>query len=144
MIIEKKTVKSEAEERISLHLREGDPLFETIERLVADRSCELIGYAGEEAVRLRAEEIVCFTCEGGRVYARSETGCYTMRRRLYQIEELLSHDFIRINQSCIANVRHIERFGVSFSGTMQVQFRGGYRDYVSRRNLKNVKKRFGL
>ena len=144
MRIEKHTVKSAAEERVVLHLREGNRIGEAIERLLADEACELIGYTGEEAVRLRAEDIVCFTSEGGRVYARDRERIYTVRLRLYRIESLLSEDFIRINQSCIANVRQIERFAVSFSGALQVRFWGGYRDYVSRRNLKAVKERFGL
>ncbi|MBQ8174460.1 MAG: LytTR family transcriptional regulator [Clostridia bacterium] len=144
MILEKNTVKDTADERVALYLCEGNPLGEAIEHLIADQACELIGYTGEEAVRLRAEEIVCFTSSGSRVYAWDERRCYTIRLRLYRIEELLSANFIRINQSCLANMRKIERFNVSFSGTMQVHFRGGYRDYVSRRNLRSVKERFGL
>ena len=144
MIIKKTVIPETEDERAELYLHEKSPLGAAIENLAADHACELIGYAGEEAVRLRPSEVVCFTSEGGRVYARTAKRVYLLRLRLYRIEEMLSSDFIRINQSCIANVRHIERFDVSFSGTLQVFFRGGYRDFVSRRNLRSVKERFGL
>ena len=56
----------------------------------------------------------------------------------------LGTDFIKINQSCIANIRQIQRFDTSFSGTLRVIFKNGYTDYVSRRQLKAVKERLGL
>ena len=64
--------------------------------------------------------------------------------RLWQLEELLGEEFLKINQSCLANVSRIKRFRASFGGSLLVSFACGYEDYVSRRQLKQVKERMGM
>ena len=56
----------------------------------------------------------------------------------------VTDNFIKINKSCIANLKKIKRFDASFGGAMQVTFKNGHTDFVSRRNLKNVKERMGI
>ena len=59
--------------------------------------------------------------------------------------EILSKSlFIKINQSTVANITKIERFETSIGGSLSVRFKNGYRDYVSRRNLKKIKERMGI
>ena len=61
-----------------------------------------------------------------------------------QLEEMLDDSFVKINQSCIANIKKIDRFKATVGGSLTVIFKNGHIDYVSRRNLKNVKERLGL
>ena len=82
--------------------------------------------------------------EDGKVYALTESEKYRLKQRLYLLEEMLDVSFVKINKSCIANIRKIKKFDASFSGTLTVVFKNGYRDYVSRRNLKSVKERLGV
>ena len=44
----------------------------------------------------------------------------------------------------LINIDKIKRFDASLSGFLLVTLKNGYSDYVSRRNLKNVKERLGL
>ena len=53
---------------------------------------------------------------------------------------MLPDGFIKINQSTVANISKIARFGTSFDGSLYVTFKNGYRDYVSRRQISNVKR----
>ena len=69
---------------------------------------------------------------------------YLIKKRLYQVEELLDLSYIRINQSCIANISKIKKFNVTFNGFLKVVFENKYEDYISRRELKNVKERAGI
>ena len=64
--------------------------------------------------------------------------------RLYQLEELLPSDFLKINQSCLVNIEKIKRFDSSIGASLRVMLDDGDRDYVSRRQLKTVKERLGL
>ena len=82
--------------------------------------------------------------EAEKVFAMTSDGRYQLKGRLYQIEDMLSDNFIKINQSCVANIKMIKRFDASISGQLTVYFQNGYRDYVSRRNIKAVKQKFGL
>ena len=62
-----------------------------------------------------------------------------------QAEKYLFNDnFIYINQSCLINISKIKCFDVNFSGALNVILKFGYSDYVSRRQVKNVKVRLGI
>ena len=64
--------------------------------------------------------------------------------RLYEIEEVFDTGFVKINQSCIANISKMKKFDVSLGGALRVEFKNGYRDYVSRRQMRAVKERLGI
>ena len=51
---------------------------------------------------------------------------------------------MKINQSCLVRVDKIKRFHSSIGGSLMVTLEGGYRDYISRRQLKIVKERIGI
>ena len=131
------------EEEILIYVHEKKGLVEEIERLVSENNFELIGYKDNEAQKLSLLEVNCFICENNKVFALTDEKL-AVRLRLYQIEDLLDDNFVRINQSCIANIRKIEKTQADFSGALTVVFKNGYRDYISRRNLKKVKERLGV
>lgn len=137
-------ITDEHEEEVVIYAREKTKLIYDIENLINDNAFELIGYSGYEAVNLRTDEVVCFLVEEGKVYAMTDKNRFRLKSRLYQLEETLPENFVKINQSCIANIKKIERFDTSVSGTLLIKFKNGYKDYVSRRQMKAVKERFGL
>ncbi len=137
-------IDREREEEVIVYVHEKNRLIEKIERLVLEEHFELIGYKGKNAVKLEASEIYCFTVEDNKVYAVCEKERLQLKCRLYQLEELTAGGFVKINQSCIANIRKIKRFDASISGALKVIFKNGYTDYVSRRQMKSVKERLGL
>lgn len=85
-----------------------------------------------------------FFTEDNKVFALTENEKYRLKSRLYQLEENLNDNFVKINQSCIANIKSIDKFKATVGGSLTVIFKNGYVDFVSRRNLKNVKERLGL
>lgn len=132
------------DEEVIVYAHEKTKLVEDIENLVTENNFDLIGYVDREAVKLDLADVYCFTVENNKIYALCEQEKFLIKNRLYQLEEKLTENFIKINQSCIANVRKIRKFDASFSGTLTVIFKNGYKDFVSRRNVKNVKERLGL
>ena len=90
------------------------------------------------------QEVFCFIVENSKVYAICDDKKYLLKLRLYNIEQTLDKDFIKINQSSIANINKIQKFDASIGGTLKVIFKNGYTDYVPRRNIKHVKERLGL
>lgn len=137
-------ITDEHEEEVVIYARERTKLTNDIEVLVCGSVPELIGYKENEVVKLNSDLISCFTVEGSKVYAQTDSEKLQIKLRLYQLEEILPDTFVKINQSCIANIRKIERFDTSVSGTLLIKFKNGYKDYVSRRQMKAVKERFGL
>lgn len=136
-------IDRDREEEVIVYAHEKSRLVSSIEKLVSDNA-ELIGYNGKTAVKINLSEVYCFVTERNKVYAVTEKEKLQMKLRLYQLEEIADENFVKINQSCIANIRTIERFDASVSGTMRVVFKNGYTDYVSRRQMKTVKERLGL
>lgn len=138
------TIDRVREEEVLVFAHERTRLVEDIERLVNSSTKELIGYSAGEAQRLSPSQVSCFAVENNKVYAVTDKEKMQIRLRLYQLEEILDTGFIKINQSCIANINEIKRFDSSISGALKVVFKNGYSDYVSRRNIKAVKERLGV
>lgn len=136
-------INSEQEEDVVISLRENTEISERIESILSEKK-ELFGYTDNGAVRLEPTDVYCFFSEGGRVYAQTKDGRLTVKERLYRLEETYSEQFVKINQSCLVNISKIKRFTTSFGGSLRVELFGGYKDYVSRRQLKTVKERIGL
>ena len=132
------------DEEIIIYAKQKTKIIEKIENLVKGYDKTINGYSQGEVVKLNLSDIYCFCTDGGKLYAICEKERYLLKTRLYMIEELLGNEFIKINQSSIANINKIQKFDVSIGGTLKVILKNGYTDYVSRRNLKFVKERLGL
>lgn len=133
------------EEEVVIHAHRRTKEVEALEAYVKALGTELLGY-GEagQIIPLSPMEVHCFAVEDGKVYALTEKERLTVRLPLYAVEEMLDEGFVRLNQSCLGNIRKIARFDASIGGALMVTFRNGHRDYVSRRQLKTVKERIGL
>ncbi len=132
------------EEKVIIYARENSKQIEDIKKLVEEIGTELVGYGNREIKVLNPADICCVTVLDGKVYAVCEQEQLLLKQRLYEVEKLLPETFVKINQSCLANLRKVERFDASISGTLMLRFQNGHRDYVSRRQLKHVKERLGI
>lgn len=132
------------DEEILIYAHQKTILTDEIERLAADEPSQLRGFLRGEIVKLDTKDIYCFTVDEGKLYAITEKEKYLLKQQLYNIEGILDKNFIKINQSSIANTNKIQKFDASISGTLKVIFKNGYTDYVSRRNIKSIKERIGL
>jgi len=137
-------IDPQCEEETVIRARSRTPLVEALTDLLSGACGETVGFREGEWVRLNLSEVCCFTVEDGKVFALTGQGKWQVRQRLYQLEETLPSDFVKINQSTLANLRQIDRFDTSVAGTLKVRFRNGTVDYVSRRRLRAVKERLGL
>ena len=81
----------------------------------------------------------------GKVFASTLSGDYTLRLRLYELEERLDKDcFVRISNSEIINLKKVKNFDLSFTGTICVSLADGTATYVSRRYVKKIKQVLGV
>ena len=134
-------IDPECEEKIVVYAKKKSALTDEIEKLASKEISELFGYTDGEGVRLDLAEISLFTIIDTKLYAIDSCGVkYLLRERLYTVEKMLPEGFVKINQSTVANISKIARFGTSFDGSLYVTFKNGYRDYVSRRQISNVKR----
>lgn len=121
-----------------------DKITEEINDLVRRMSKEtlqvLIGYFDDAAEPLPYEGIVHAYASAGKVYAITEQKKYVVRLRLYELENKLDRKtFIRISQSEIINLKKVQRFDLSFTGTIGISLSDGTTVYASRRYVKKIK-----
>ncbi len=132
------------EEEVVIYVREKNELACEIEELVMKKSTNIIGYRSGEIMNVELADVFAFSVEDGKVYALLSDGKIRIKQRLYTLEEMLGEHFVKINQSCIVNVKKIERFETTFGGSLCAVLKNGFRDYVSRRQLRTVKERIGI
>ena len=102
---------------------------------------KIIASKGNDIFILNTKDIVCFYSEEKSNYCRTTKGVFKVRETLYELEEKLSsNDFIRISNSCIININHVECFNTGIIGTIIVKFKDGNIEYVSRRRVSKVMK----
>jgi len=137
-------IDPEREESLELTLHERTSLADKIEALLGETSEHILGYYDLDAYRLSPSDIDCVYTDGDDIFALVGKESYRVRLRLYELEELLGGAFVKLNRGCIVRVSSIVKFESSLGGSLSVVLRNGFNDYISRRELKNVKRRFGL
>ncbi|MBR2937322.1 MAG: LytTR family transcriptional regulator [Oscillospiraceae bacterium] len=137
-------INKEKEEEVVITARQRTALIDEIESLIqkyagTDR---IPGYTEDDIKMLSVSEIACVTVLDGKTYAiDSKNQRYRLKQRLYALEQQLPSSFIRINKSTLANEGALERFTVTYAGSVDAVFKCGYREYVSRRCFAQIKRR---
>ena len=133
-------IDKEHDEEVIIYAHEKTELVDKIERLVKGEE-SIFAKRDRVSYNIELSDIVCFTAENNKVYAHTGKEAFEVEEKIYELEEFLPDNFIKINKSCIANIDKIKSFDATISGTLAVNFKNGYRDYVSRRRMKHVKER---
>ena len=103
------------------------------------------GCKNEKIEVIEQEDLIRVYAGSGKVFAVTEKGEYTLRFRLYEIEERLNpNQFVRISNSEIINLKKVNNFDLSFTGTIRVELTNGTAAYVSRRYVSKIKKILGI
>lgn len=115
------------------------------EKLSAEDRGVVTAFKENSVKILEPEEIVRIYAYDGKVAAVTEQGEFFLRRRLYELEELLeSKKFVRISNSEIINLKRVKEFDLSAAGTICVYLTNSEVTYVSRRYVSKIKKILGI
>ena len=138
-------IDKDKEEEVVATVHNRTILTDEIESLV-------LKYAGENRIAVYDEDniklldtsqIECVTVLGGKTYAiDANNHRYRLKQRLYELEQQLPSSFIRINKSALANETRLDRFQITYAGSVDAIFKCGYTEYVSRRCFTQIKRRF--
>ena len=139
----KMIIDKNKDEEIVATVHSRTALIDEIEALIGKHTDRIPGYADDEIKMLSVSEIECVTVLDGKTYAiDSKNRRYRLRQRLYELEQQLPSSFIRINKSTLANEKALDRFTVTYAGSVDAVFKCGYIEYVSRRCFSEIKRRF--
>ena len=136
-------IDPEKEEQIVATVHNRSPLIDEIEALISRHTDRIPGYTEDDIKMLSVADIECITVLEGKTYAiDGRNRRYRLKQRLYELEQQLPASFIRINKSSLANETRLDRFAVTYAGSVDAIFKCGYREYVSRRCFAQIKRRF--
>ena len=137
-------IDKDKEEEVVVTAHAPSDLTDEIQSLVLNRSVDRIpGYTEDDIKMLSFSQIECVTVLDGKTYAIDDgNNRYRLKQRLYELEHMLPPYFIRINKSTLANRQQLDRFAVTYAGSVDAVFKCGYREYVSRRCFSEIKRRF--
>ena len=120
--------------------RMTDEVKNVVKKLSEESPQILTGFRGDALEVIEPPEIIRIYAALGKVFAVTERGEYTLRLRLYELENRLDKScFVRISHSEIINLKKVKGFDLSFAGTICVTLSNGTVTYVSRRYVARIK-----
>ncbi len=107
---------------------------------VIARKQTLTFYKNETEYYIPLDEILFFETEGARISAHTSTDVYMVKYKLYELEQILPRNFIRVSKSTILNVSKVYSVERNLTASSIVQFTGSHKQvYVSRNYYKTLK-----
>ena len=104
----------------------------------------LVGIADDQVCVLDISDIIRVFVEDRKVFVVTTKGKFVVRKKLYEMNNLLTKDFVKISQSEIANIKFIKNLDLSIRGTIVIVYKNSDISYVSRRLFKDFKTKLGL
>lgn len=122
-----------------------DEINALVKRLSEEQPQVIAGFKDDTVEVLEPSDIYRVFATSGKVLAETSHGEYTLRLRLYEMEQRLDNrSFVRISNSDIINLKKVKSFDLSFAGTICIRLSNGTVTYVSRRSVAKIKQLLGL
>lgn len=122
-----------------------DNITKAMSILESDDSNEmLVVKRGSDIALLEFSEIFMFRVEDKQVNVYTENQEYIIKKPLYQVEETLTSDFVRISKTTIVNLKKIKRVAPSLKGMMFIELKNGLKDNISRKYFPEFKRALDL
>lgn len=98
----------------------------------------------ERTIVLKEHDIYMIRIENEKTIIYCKEKKYYSKKRLYELENILKHSFMKISKTTLVNLQYIDGVEASFGGTMLLILKNGCKDYVSRKYLPGFKEYLGL
>lgn len=133
------------EEYAEIHVKGITDEITRLSKVIQNKSQAITGMDEyERNVVIEETDIVALHAEKKWCRIYTDTSNYSCRKRLYEVENMLGVDFMRISKSIIVNLRKIESVEAVFNGMLLLRMKNGSKEYVSRTYLSQMKEYFGI
>ncbi len=141
MEVEIKIDPERQEPKLVIYAAQDTPQLRELAKQLAGLSLgPLQVWEEERAFMVAQSEFLRFYTQGKGVCAQTANKTYTVRLRLYELEERLDPlRFVRISNSEIVNLDAVTAIDLSYTGTICMTLNGSVSSYVSRRYVKKIK-----
>lgn len=147
MRVELKIDEKYSEPYVEIHTAKLTPNIQAaILLLQNENESHIIMAQQENRTYMLDPKTIIIICTEGRelVLYDSTKQRYIINKPLYELEEQLNKDFIRISKSAIINIRKIKHIEAAFNGTMKIELEMGIKEVITRNYRKKFKERLGI
>ena len=104
----------------------------------------LIGIVEDKASIIDIDEIIRVYIEDRKTFVVTLKDTYVVKKKIYEVENMVTRNFVKISQSEIANIKFIKNLDFSNTGTIVIKYKNSDISYVSRRMIKEFKLKHGI
>ena len=134
-----------SEEYVEFHVKEITDDVSRFAEIIEKSNSVLTGADEfERTIIINPSDIVAVHAEKKWCRIFSETADYSCRKRLYELEQDLGPEFMRISKSILVCIRKIDSVEAVFNGMLLLHMKNGSKEYVSRTYLPNLKSYLGI
>lgn len=144
MKITKEVIPLSKEEEILLRLHQFTPQIEEFLEKIESKDYQILASKDNRYLWLKKEDIYYFDTVDDRVYLYAKKEVYSVKKKLYELEEELPSSFLRCSKAQIVNLDKIEKFAPAFSGRFEAWLDNEEKIIISRQYVPQLKKKLGL
>ena len=102
----------------------------------------LVCSKGTDQYYLPPEDILFFETQSEQVYAHTKSDVFTVKHRLYELEDRLPGQFLRVAKGTIVNTKHIHAIQNQLASANRISFSGTHKHiFVTRHYYKALKEK---
>lgn len=114
-----------------------------LQRMLNNSSDERLEFelmSGDKEYYVSVKDIIFFQTEGDAVKAHTRENMFETKYRLYELEKILPHYFMRISKSAIVNSKEIYSITRNLTASSKIEFKNTHKHiFVSRGYYKPLK-----
>ncbi len=133
-----------SDDEILIKCKEITEGIKRIQKIASDsaKQADIHFYKDNTEYYLTLDSVLFFETSGTSIHAHTNDNFYEVKNKLYELENTLPSNFVRVSKSTIINVNHIYSIEKNITSSSSVQFNDTHKQiYVSRNYYKVLKQR---
>lgn len=124
---------------IIIQAKEKNGEIDSIIRGIENHKTVLSCSHNEKNILVPCKSFIRFYSYDKKIYGSTPDQEYLVKYRLYELENILDKNFLRISNNEIININYISKLELTNAGIIIIYFKNGEQTSSSRRYLKNIK-----
>lgn len=134
-----------AEDEVLIRCGQVDDRIQKIQQYILEQSLQgtkITFYKQNQEFYFPLDDVLFFETEGEHIFAHTANDAYLIKYRLYELEEILPHHFVRAAKSTIVNIIQVYSITRNITASSLVQFVNSHKQvYVSRYYYQELRQR---
>lgn len=133
----------QSSDEIIIRYAQDSEIIERLKKYIQEINKEYIKielYKNDVQYFVEVDKILFFETEDAKIIAHTKDDIFSSKYKLYELEEMLPEQFLRVSKSTIVNAKHVYSIDRNVTSSSCIRFAGTHKNiYVSRRYYKEFK-----